>query len=303
VVGEIKSNFNMQVESTTGQGFNFVEATIFDNTGMNELSAGMGDMSQNNIDYPAMIFDGPFSTALENVEVKGLSSKEISREQAKDYLINTVYSNRKDVEIGFLKETNGEISTFDFEIKVDGKDFDAQVSKMGGLLITISGYAENGDAIMGKEQAIELAKNFANNIGFENMDNVWFEEHNNVAYINLAPVEKGIIMYPDLVKVKVDLTSQEIIGFEALNYAYNHIDRSPEFNVSTADAEAVLGFDYNILKTSKAVIRLDSGIEKSCYEFIAERIDGVYFYYVDANTKEILKTLKLVTIENVQKLI
>ena len=67
--------------------------------------------------------------------------------------------------------------------------------------------------------------------------------------------------------------------------------------------ESVLGFDYNIIKSSKAVIRLDSGKEVAVYEFVTEKIDGVYFYYIDANQKQIVKTLKLVTVKDIEKLI
>lgn len=303
VVGKIKSNFNEQNYGMYDTGFNFVDASIFDNTGMNELSSGMGDLTDASIDYPAMIFDGPFSTALETKNVKGLPKEEATQDKAFDYLKNTVYKNRKDVEIKYEGETDGDIATYDYVVEVEGKDFNVQVSKRGALLITISGFAEAGDAIMGKEQATEMAKNFANNIGFEKMESVWLEVHENVAYVNLAPVINSVIMYPDLVKVKVDMTAQEIIGFEAVNYALNHIDREPEFNVSNEDAEKLLGFDYNVLKVSKTVIRLDNGKEISAYEFITERIDGMYFYYIDANVNEIAKTLKLVSIKNVEKLI
>ena len=284
VVGEIKSNFNNQADGMYDTNFNFVDAGIFDNTGMNELSAGMGDLTDSTIEYPSMIFDGPFSTALETKNVKGLPKEEVSKDQAYDYLKNTVYKNRKNVNISFANETDGDIATYN-------------------LLITISSYAEGGDAIMSEEQAVEMAKTFANNIGFENMNNVWKEVNENVAYINLAPIIDGVIMYPDLVKVKVDLTSQEIIGFEAVNYALNHIDRDVEFNALLEDAEKLLGFDYEILETNKAVIRLESGKEIEAYEFITERIDGVYFYYIDANNLQIAKTMKLVTIKNIEKLI
>lgn len=303
VVGKIKANFNEQNYGMYDTGFNFVDASIFDNTGMNELSTGMGDLTEGSIDYPAMIFDGPFSTALETKEIKGLPENEVSKEDAYNYLRNTVYKNREEVKIEYLQETNGDIATFDFKVDVEGKDFNVQVSRRGSLLITLSGYAEGGDPIMSKEQALELSKNFANNIGFENMESVWVEVHDNVAYINLAPVENDVIMYPDLVKVKVDLTAQEIIGFEAVNYALNHVERSFEFNANESEAESLLGFDYNILKTSKAIIRLDSGKEIATYEFVTERIDGIYFYYIDANEFEIAKTMKLVTIKNVEKLI
>ena len=302
VVEKIKYNFNKQNEGMYDTSYNFVDASIFDNTGMNELSMGMGDLTSSSIEYPSMIFDGPFSTALETKVVKGLPKNEVSKEEALDYVKNTIYKNR-DVEISFEQETNGDIATYDFEIEIEGKKFNVQVSKLGALLITLSGYAEGGDAITSKEQGVEMAKTFANNIGFENMQNVWVELNENVAYINLAPVENGVIMYPDLVKVKVDLTAQEIIGFEALNYALNHIERSPEFIINESEAESLLGFDYEILETNKAVIRLDSGKEISVYEFVVERIDGNYFYYIDAKTCEIAKTLKLVNIKNVEKLI
>ena len=303
VVGEIKANFNEQNYGMYDTGFNFIDASVFDNTGMNELSAGMGDLTNSSIEYPAMIFDGPFSTALETKNIKGLPEIEVSQDDAYNYLRNSVYKNRDDVVIKFDKETNGDIATYDFNIEIEGKKFDAQVSKRGSLLITLSGCAEMGDSIINSNQAVELAKNFANNIGFDNMESVWIEVNENVAYINLAPIENEIIMYPDLVKVKVDLTAQEIIGFEAVNYALNHDERSPEFNASISNCESLLGFDYNILKTSKAVIRLDNGKEISSYEFIVERIDGTYFYYIDANSLEIAKTMKLVKIKNVEKLI
>lgn len=303
VLGEIKENFNKQNAGMNDDNFNFVNASVFDDTGMNELSSGLGDLTSETIDYPAMIFDGPFSTALETTEVKGLPASEVSSDEAYDYLRNNVYKNRDEVSIEYDRETNGDISAYDFNVTISKKSFYAQVSKRGGLLLTLSGYAETGEPIMSGESATELAKTFANNIGFESMDSVWLEIHDNVAYVNLAPVIDGVIMYPDLVKVKVDLTSQEIIGFEAVNYALNHVDRTPVYNVSEAKAEELLGFDYNILKTSKTVIRLDSGKEISAYEFMVERIDGIYFYYIDANTAQIAKTMKLVSIDGVQKLI
>ncbi len=304
VVNQIKNNLYSQNQSFYSNKFSFVDASVFDNTGMNELSATLGDLSNTSIDYPAMIFDGPFSSALETSEVRGLPDSVVSADEAYDYLYNTVYSGRSDVSISLEGETSGDITTYDYEVSVDGKTFYAQVSKRGGLLITISGYSEKGDAIMSSEQAMELAKTFANNIGFENMDSVWAEVHDNVAYINLASLTAdGVILYPDLVKVKVDLTAQEVIGFEALNYALNHTEREYSFDLSEDEAESVLGIDYEVLKLSQTIIRLDSGKEIAAYEFMLERMDGIYFYYINANTGEISLVMKLVTTEGVQKLI
>ena len=303
VVSRIKSNLNKQNGGMYDTGFNFVEAGVFDNTGMNELSSGMGDLTSDSIEYPAMIFDGPFSTALETKQVKGLGDKEYSQEEAYDYLRNLVYKNRDEVTIEYKSDTDGDISTYNYDIEIEGKDFMAQVSKVGKLLITLSGDVESGDAIFGKNEAINMATNFANNIGFESMECVWTETHENVAYINLAPVIDDVIMYPDLVKIKVDMTARDIVGLEAVNYALNHVDRDVEFNATTSDAKEMLGFDYEIVETNKSVIRLDNGEEVACYEFVLERIDGDYFYYINANNCEIEKILKLVNVQDVSKLI
>lgn len=303
VVARIKENLNTQNDGMYDTGFNFVDASIFDDTGMNELSAGMGDLTGESIEYPAMIFDGPFSTALETKRVKGLGDKEYTQEEAYDYLKNTVYKNRDGVDIEFSNETNGDIATYNYEIDIEGKNFVAQVSKVGRLLITLSGDVEGGDPILDKQGAIEMATNFANNIGFESMECVWTEINENVAYINLAPVINKVIMYPDLVKIKVDMTAQDIVGLEAVNYALNHVDREVEFSASLIEAEEMLGFDYEVIETNKAVIRLDNGEEVAVYEFVLERIDGNYFYYINANSCEIEKILKLVNIKNVEKLI
>lgn len=302
VVGKIKANFNKQNYGMYDTGFNFIDAGFFDNTGMNELTTGMGDLTSESIDYPAMIFDGPFSTALETKHVKGLTGEEITKEQANEYLQNVVYSGR-DVDVEFNQETNGDIATYDFNVDLEGKDYYVQVSKVGSLVITISSYAESGDPIIGKEQAIEMSENFANNIGFKNMKCVWSEINKNVAYVNLAPYQEDVILYPDLVKVKIDLTSQEVMGFEAVNYAFNHVTRNIEFVLNEAEAEEKLGFDYEIISTAKSIIRMESGIEIPAYEFFVERIDGVFFYYIDAKTGEIAQTMKLVKIDDVEKLI
>ena len=81
VLGEIKSKFNLQTESMVDGSFNFIDASIFNDEGLNELSVGMGNLTSSAIEYPSMIFDGPFSTALEIKEVKGLSEKEINQKE------------------------------------------------------------------------------------------------------------------------------------------------------------------------------------------------------------------------------
>ena len=129
VVGKIKANFNEQSYGMYDTGFNFVDATFFDDSGMNELSAGMGDLTADSIEYPSMIFDGPFSTALETKQVKGLTGKEISKEQAKQYLTDTVLNNPRVVGVGeigldyhYARETrDAQIKLFEQQLDIAKK--------------------------------------------------------------------------------------------------------------------------------------------------------------------------------------
>ena len=240
-----------------------------------------------------MIFDGPFSESLESKIIRGLSKQEVTKEQAQDYLKNVVYANQ-DVKIEYVDETNGDFVTYDFKISSQGIEHIAQVTKRQGLLLTLCGYAESGEPSISSEKAQELAEAFANQVGFGSLTTTWLEVRGNVAYINLAPTQDGVVLYPDLVKVKVDMFKQNIIGFEAKNYAFNHVERDFSTSISLQEAEQKLGFDYVILNARKAIIALENDIEVAVYEFACERIGGLFYYYVDANTGDLVQILQVV---------
>ena len=289
----IKSKLNTHNDKVKMGDYNFVSVGVFDDDGVTQFSNSIGDLTDNEVDYPTMIFDGPFSASLENKKINGLSGEEISQEQAMEYLKNAVYKNQE-VQIEFVNETWGDFNTYDFKIVKDGIEYTAQVTKRQGLLLTLCGYAEAEQPNISSEQAKKFAEDFANNIGFENMITTWMEVKDNVAYINLAPTQDGVVLYPDLVKVKVDMFKQTIIGFEAKNYAFNHVGRKFEFNIGVEEAEQKLGFDYIVLNTRKAIIALDGDVEVAVHEFACDRINGLYYYYIDANSGDIVKILKVV---------
>lgn len=289
----IKSKLNTHNDLIRKGNYEFISAGVFDSEGVSEFSNSIGDLTSNEVDYPTMIFDGPFSASLENKQVRGLSDEEVTQEQAYEYLKNIVYEG-EDVDIVYLRETVGDFVTYDFKVSKDGGDSIAQVAKRQGLLLTLSGYAVDEEPNISGEKAQEFAIAFADKVGFGKLATTWLEVKGNVAYINLAPMQDDVVLYPDLVKVKVDMYTQKIIGFEAKNYAFNHVQREFETSITLDEAESKLGFDYLVLNTRKAIIALESDIEVAVYEFACERIGGLYYYYIDANTGDVVKILKVV---------
>ena len=91
----IKSKLNTQNEMISKGEYLFVKTGVFDSEGVTQFSTSLGDLSAEEVDYPTMIFDGPFSAALEDKEIKGLSDIEISQEEAYNYLKDKLVPNKK----------------------------------------------------------------------------------------------------------------------------------------------------------------------------------------------------------------
>lgn len=303
VLGNIKSQFNTHNSMVNQVGFSFIDASVFNSKGVNEFSTTLGSLKADDIEYPVMIFDGPFSASLENKEIKGLSQTEISQEEAEQYIKEKVFYGYDDLKIEYSGKTNGDFETYDFNCVANRIKFDVQVTVREGKLLTLVGYADKKEAILSTENAIKLAEKTAERLGFENMQSVWHEGKDNLLYINLAPVNNGVIVYPDLVKIKVDLGNQTIIGVEAQNYCYNHIDRPVKTAITEKEALQLIVGDYHIKDTNLAIIPMDNGTEILCYEINADGIDGNYYFYINANTKSVEKILKVVDQKGEDKLI
>ncbi|MFQ6724503.1 MAG: hypothetical protein ACLRFE_04160, partial [Clostridia bacterium] len=106
----IKSKLNTHNDLVRKGDYEFISVGVFNDDGVTQFSNSIGDLTSTEVEYPTMIFDGPFSDALENKAIKGLSKDEVTMEQAKEYLKNTVYSG-KDVVVEYVNETNGDFVT------------------------------------------------------------------------------------------------------------------------------------------------------------------------------------------------
>ena len=303
VLGTIKTQFNDHNTMVSKVGYSFIASSVFNSKGVNEFSTSLGSLKSDTIEYPTMIFDGPFSASLEEKEVKGLSKTEISQKEAEDYIKNNVFYGYDDVKIEYQGEVTGDFETYSFACKVNDIKYVAEITKREGKLLTLSGYAERREPVLSKENAIKLAETFATRLGFEDMKSVWLEKNDNIAYVNLAPVINNVIYYPDLVKVKIDLGGQVILGFESQNYCFNHIDRNIKVGITEKSAKEMIVGDFEILDTSLALIPLENESEILTYEIKCEGLDGTYYFYINAENKKIEQTLKVVEQGGSNKLI
>jgi germination protein YpeB len=109
--------------------------------------------------------------------------------------------------------------------------------------------------------------------------------YNGMAIINLAPVEKDVVLYPDLIKVWIDISSGKVVGMDATNYLMSHKTRpltEPKLDVKAAQEN--IPASLMVSSTRLALIPLDSNEEKLCWEFTGKIEARDYIIYVNAES-------------------
>lgn len=263
----------------------------------NSFNEMFSNMQAEGVDYPTLIYDGPFSESQVKKEVKGLSGDEISKEQAQEKL-EQIFENKKYSNLEFAGETNGIFQTYNFSfLDEENKEFYVQIAKKGGFLLTISSYISSDKDVLDLTECEKKAEEFATKLGLE-VQAVWSTKVTGVAYINLTPVIDGIIIYPDMIKVKVSCDSGEILGWEAQSYAYNHVERTLSKEISESTARSKLSSSLEIETQKLALIPIQYGEETVCYEYKCNLNNSTYYVYINAKTGEEEQILKVISTTN-----
>ena len=268
---------------------------VGDGGALEQIDTAFAPFAEPSFEYPEMIYDGPFSDALVGREPVALTGDEISAEEGEQAL-KAYFENAKDV--NFSDEGRGDIPTLNYSFTLDGAAAFAQIGKFGGKLIAFS--AAGGDRSAAIEEAgptcQRAALDFAAKLGFDDMQVVWSSSADGECVVNLAPVEGGVILYPDLVKVKLREWDAYVTGFDATHYALNHKERAiPAPAVSEESAAA--GLSIEPLSEGKlALIPLRGTREVLTYEYECEQ-DGTYFVYIDALTGDEVNILFVIDSE------
>lgn len=250
--------------------------------------------------YPKLIYDGPFSEHLSNIEPKGFQGKEITRKQGREKVADFLGQERIG-EIQSLGEGKGVVPTYSYEVVPAGEEGDrrifVEVSRKGGYIVWMmdSQVVENVNLTVDK--ALEKAQVFLRDKGFENMVPSYSEKYNGVTVFNFAYQQDDVMIYPDLIKVQVGLEKGEILGFEAQGFHIAHQDKRdlPEPKLSLEQARSRVSDRLDIFKERMAVIPTSAQEEVLCYEFKGTFQEDTFIVYINALTgkeQEILKVIR-----------
>ncbi len=269
---------------------------ISPNAQANGFSQNFSGIFDETIKYPSLIYDGPFSDAIQNKEVKGLMPKVFTQTEAEDK-VKKLFG---EFEVTFDDETNSkDFETYNFSLKKDSVSGYVQITKKGGFVLSYN-IENNGTKVTKSIIECEfIAQEFAKKMGIENAEIVWSQDANSCVYCNICYVQQGIIIYPDMVKVKVCRQTGDVIGFEAQSWAYNHTERKIESpQLSQEQARAKLNANMEEISARLCVIPTEYSGEKLAWEFKCYCDGAIYYVYINANTGEELDVQKVIHTEN-----
>lgn len=290
-VGQLRESLQRTVGNMTTD-FSF--SSMLGGGDGNLVISEFNDLQELSVEYPELIYDGPFSDGKDEREIKGLSEKTVTEEEAEKVFVD-IFSgfNLKNVESAGKGE--GNLSCFNFNAEVNGDNLYAQISERDGKLIMFAYSGSCMETVIDADTAESNALKFLGTLGIENMKAVWINLANNLFTINFASENNGVIIYSDLIKIRVCAETGKIIGMEATSYYTNHTERiipSPLLSVSAAKNK--VSDNITVLTSRLAVIPFGEKTEKLSYEFSGTYDGATYYVYIDAVTGRQIEMFKVI---------
>ena len=243
-----------------------------------------GAIEKNMSDMPTLIYDGPFSSALEKTRPKGVTGSVTDLAGAKKKAVDFLGIKNAD-SVSQYSYVGGPIQGLGLEVKKGDSDYFLNVSKIGGHVIWMIDNRNVNNINISVKQAAGYADNFLKGNGYEGMVPTYSMKYDDTAVINYAYSKDGIIYYPDLIKVKVALDDGSVVGFDAMNYYMSHTQRTiGKPKLTQGQAEERVSLNLNIERVRPAVIPLSGGKEVLTYEFMGNYGGNTYYVYINAQT-------------------
>ncbi len=267
LTGEKNVNFAQQVSTD----FNFADT-----------------LEENLHQYSGLIYDGAYSEHIVSVEKRGLKGDKISEEDAKKKAVEFVGENNIEEISSLGYSEKAAVPAYTFTIKNKNQEnITISISETGGSIVYMTSDREVNVENLTYEQANEKGIEFLNQKGFDNMKQTYYLKNEGVITINYAYQQDGVLMYPDLIKLKVALDNGQILGIETTGYLNNHTQRDVlKVKITKEQAKEKLNKNLNIQSETLAIIPTEWKTEKLCYEFKGKVEETEYLVYINAENGE-----------------
>lgn len=224
-------------------------------------------------DFPALLYDGPFSDHIPQREPLYLKGEgEISREQAGEKAAAFLGCAAGDLE--FTGEGGGQLPVFSFAR--EGEQI--RVTRQGGEIAYYK-KENSGTGSLSYEEALKAAKKALEGLGLPPLQESYYVSSDGLCTVNFhtkaAVGEEEALCYPDLIKVTVELEKGGMVEYDGTGFLMNCRERSLSTPALSAE-EAAEGLSplLQVESTRLAVIPTPGLDEVLCWEFSCKGEDG-----------------------------
>lgn len=298
---ELRSKLK-DLQSEIGDDFDFITLLSGEE---NPVLNTFNELQYHSVEYPKMIYDGPFAdepeeSATDNTQ-KAEKGKEISKEEAIK-IFEKCFADYNPTEIKVSGMAEGrKLNVYNVEAKLGEEEIFAQISD-SGKLVMVDSFTAPKEKKFNRDECIENAYKFLQKCGYKSIKAVWSSSgKENITYINFASVAQNgeIIMYSDLIKVGVCMNSGRVCDMDAHLYILNHKEREvPEVKIEVEDAERKISPNIEVESARLAIIPVTNSKERLAYEFYGKGDDGAFYIYIDAQTGKELKIFKVISTDD-----
>lgn len=266
----------------------------------NDISNSISEVGKTFQNYEGLIYDGAFSDHLLSSEPKFLLQKEISEDDAKKYIEEVILNDEKIEKIEFKGESNGKIELYNFDVTLDSKQKRTiSITKNDCKLYLMIGDKKVKEQNISVDEAKKRGMEFLNKLGIDNMIETYYQKTENMIVINYAATQDGVILYPDLIKVKISLDDGKVYGVEAAGYIFNHTTRNNlKPSISQEKAKSMLNSSLEIISSDMALIPTESNSEILTYEFKGKIDNREFLIYINADNAREEKVLLVIDNKN-----
>ena len=257
----------------------------------------MSAIARENLSYPTLIYDGPFSDGARG-GFKGLGTDKVDEQAALE--VARQYAGGEPRLTG---RTGSPVPGYEIVCATEAGELELFVSETGGrVLYMLPSYdmvsqEVSASAAQDVQGAISIATQYLRERGFAGMAANYTQRSEGAVVINFTATQGGVTLYPDLVKVQV--AGGRVVGLEAGNYWRNHVERAlPPAELTYQQAMESVNSRLNVVSARLALIpteRTDGPLpgERLCYEFTCTLGQSRYLVYIDAQSGQEASILKL----------
>lgn len=269
--------------------------------GDKELIEKFTNIQKQVAEYPALIYDGPFSDNVQEIKPRIYESKVISEKDAEDIAGNII--GRERISSMEYKKDEGRtnIESYRFYISIKGRQdknskIVCEISKNGGKIVYLMDERSIGDSSINPAEGIDIGNRYLEKTGYKDMISTYIMNYGNSIVVNYVYKKDDIIIYPDQIKLKIALDDGSIIGIESEKYLVSHTDKRSfaKPGITAEEAKKKVGRKLQVSSVRKALIPTDSNKEVLCYEFSGTYKEDSFKVYINTQTGYEQKIIQII---------